>query len=82
MKRHGFAVGIVISLYLLGPGSAATAAELTPFRVGEAAPANTFLAIWMAEVAGLYQSQGLELEVVHMVGGSESGSALKPVTSI
>jgi hypothetical protein len=82
MKRHAFicvaqAVGIVISLYLFGPGSAATAAELTPFRVGEAAPANTFLAIWMAEVAGFYQAQGLQLEVVHMVGGSESGPALK-----
>jgi hypothetical protein len=71
MKRHAFicvaqAVGIVISLCLFGPGSAATAAELTPFRVGEAAPANTFLAIWMAEVAGFYQAQGLQLEVVRM----------------
>src|SRR6266436_5854581 len=82
MKRHSFicvaqAVGIVISLCLFGPGSTATAAELTPFRVGEAAPANTFLAIWMAEVAGFYQAQGLQLEVVRMVGGSESGPALK-----
>jgi len=82
MKRHAFicvaqAAGIVISLCLFGPGSAATAAELTPFRVGEAAPANTFLAIWMAEVAGFYQAQGLQLEVVRMVGGSESGPALK-----
>jgi NitT/TauT family transport system substrate-binding protein len=82
MKRHAFicvaqAAGIVISLCLFGPGSAATAAELTPFRVGEAAPFNTFLAIWMAEVAGFYQAQGLQLEVVRMVGGSESGPALK-----
>jgi hypothetical protein len=38
-----------ISLFLFGPNSAATAAELLPFRIGEAAPANTFLAIWMAE---------------------------------
>jgi NitT/TauT family transport system substrate-binding protein len=78
MKRHaliGKAVGIVILLYLFGPGSDAIAAE--PFRVGEAAPANTFLAIWMAEAAGFYQAQGLQLEVVHMVGGSESGPALK-----
>src|SRR5260370_37358867 len=82
MKRHAFicvtqAAGIVIWLCLFGPGSVATAAELTPFRVGEAAPANTFLAIWMAEVAGFYQAQGLQLEVVRMVGGSESGPALK-----
>jgi NitT/TauT family transport system substrate-binding protein len=72
------AFGIVISLHLFDPGScAATAAELTRFRVGEAAPANTFLAIWMAQAAGFYQAQGLQLEVVHMVGGSESGPALK-----
>ena len=82
MKRHAFicvaqAVGIVISLYLFGAGSAAAAAELTSFRVGEAAPANTFLAIWMAKAAGFYEAQGLQLEVVRMIGGSESGPALK-----
>ena len=52
-------------------------AKLTAFKVGEAAPANTFLAIWMAQAAGFYQSQGLQLDIVHMVGGSESGPALK-----
>src|SRR5262249_62252021 len=46
-------------------------------RVGEAAPANTFLAIWMARDSGLYEAQGLKLEIVHMVGGRESGPALK-----
>src|SRR5260370_39944545 len=54
MKRQALicvaqAVGIVISLLLLGPGSAATAAELTPFRLGEGAPAKTFLRPPMAE---------------------------------
>ena len=39
-------------------GSPASAAELIPFRVGEAAPANTFLAIWMAEAAGFYEARG------------------------
>jgi ABC-type nitrate/sulfonate/bicarbonate transport system substrate-binding protein len=82
MKKFSFvctaqAVGLAISLSLFGPSAAAGAAELTPFRVGEAAPANTFLAIWMAEVAGFYQAEGLQLEIVHMVGGSESGPALK-----
>ena len=76
------AVGIVLSLYLFScglslGGFAANAAELIPFRVGEAAPANTFLAIWMAQAAGFYEAQGLQLEVVHMAGGSESGPALK-----
>ena len=70
-------VALVSCLSLVGPSPTATAAELTPFRVGEAAPANTFLAIWMAQAAGLYQDQGLQLEIVHMVGGSESGPALK-----
>jgi NitT/TauT family transport system substrate-binding protein len=58
-------------------GGRAQAADLTPFRVGEAAPANTFLAIWMAEDAGLYQAQGLKLEIVPMSGGSKSGPELK-----
>src|SRR3954451_24387866 len=53
-------------------GFRAGAAELIPFRVGEASPANTFLAIWMANSAGFYQAQGLKLDVVHMVGGRES----------
>lgn len=60
-----------------GAGSCANAAELIPFKVGEAAPANTFLAIWVAQAAGFYEAQGLKLEIVHMVGGRESGPALK-----
>src|SRR5215471_2087406 len=81
--KHAFicvtrAVASLLSLSLFGLTSlAANAAELIPFRVGEAAPANTFLAIWMAQAAGLYEAQGLRLEIVHMVGGSESGPALK-----
>jgi NitT/TauT family transport system substrate-binding protein len=79
--RVARAAGIVLSLALfclvsLG-GFAANAAELIPFRVGEAAPANTFLAIWMAQAAGFYEAQGLQLEIVPMVGGSESGPELK-----
>lgn len=51
-------------------------AELSPFKVGEASPANTFLAIWMARDAGFYEVQGLDLEIVKMVGGSQCGPAL------
>jgi NitT/TauT family transport system substrate-binding protein len=73
---------------LLGPGAAAIvmgmsmaafsadAAELTTFRVGEASPANTFLAIWVAQAAGLYEAQGLKVEIVPVVGGRESGPDL------
>ena len=46
------------------------------FKVGEASPANTFFAIWMAEAAGLYKQNDLGFEVVKMVGGSEIGPAL------
>ena len=50
--------------------------ELTPFRVGEAAPVNTFFAIWMAKDAGLYEANGLDVEIVRVVGGKESGPDL------
>src|SRR5215831_6272383 len=72
-RRHfGFAcLGLSISSFR------ASAAQLTTFKVGEAAPANTFLAIWVAEDAGLYQAQGLKLEIVPTVGGSQTGPDLR-----
>ena len=83
MSTYGFArmaraVSTAASLVLLSlAGFPAKAAELIPFRVGETAPANTFLAIWVAQAAGLYEAQGLQLAIVPMVGGSESGPELK-----
>lgn len=50
--------------------------ELVTFKVGEASPANTFFAIWMAQAADLYEANGLRLEIVHVVGGKESGPDL------
>ena len=50
------------------------------FKVGEASPANTFFAIWMAEAAGLYEQNGLNFEIIKMVGGSETGPALSSGT--
>jgi ABC-type nitrate/sulfonate/bicarbonate transport system substrate-binding protein len=76
--RFARALSIAISLPVLSLGGfRANAAELIPFRVGETAPANTFLAIWTAQAAGLYEAQGLQLAIVPMVGGSESGPDLK-----
>jgi NitT/TauT family transport system substrate-binding protein len=69
-------LAVALAAFSLG-GFAADAAELVPFRVGQAAPANTFLAIWMAQEAGFYEAQGLKLEIVAMTGGSESGPDLK-----
>ena len=34
------------------------------FKVGEASPANTFFAIWMAEAAGLYEQNGLDFGII------------------
>jgi hypothetical protein len=67
---------IALTLLNLG-GVRVSAAESVPFRIGLAAPANTFLAIWMAHAAGVYAAQGLEVTIVPMVGGSESGPELR-----
>ncbi len=50
-------------------------ADLTPLKIGKATLANTYLAIWMAEAAGFYADQGLQLETVEMVGGRCAGPA-------
>lgn len=47
------------------------------FRIGLAAPANTFLAVWMAQAAGFYGAQGLQVTIVPMVGGRDSGPQLR-----
>src|SRR3954462_5990275 len=70
------AMAAAVPLSMMGSGGFAGAAELVPFRVGEASPAHTFLAIWRADAAGFYEAQGLKLEVVHMGGGRESGPDL------
>ena len=46
------------------------------FKVGQSAPANTFLAIWMADAAGFYRDRGLQIDVVPMVGGRQAGPSL------
>lgn len=50
--------------------------DLISFKVGEASPANTFFAIWMADAAGLYEANGLKLEIIPVVGGRETGPDL------
>ncbi len=55
--------------------SAANSADTTTFRVGQSSPANTFLAIWMADDAGFYQANGLKLEIVPMAGGRDMTAA-------
>jgi len=52
-----------------------TVSEGFPLAVGNAAPANTYLAIWMAEEAGFYAARGLALDIVEMVGGRDIADA-------
>jgi ABC-type nitrate/sulfonate/bicarbonate transport system substrate-binding protein len=79
MPRHRVALlaSAVIALAWSGLMGDRAAAELVPFRVGMVSPANTFLAIWVAQASGLYEAQGLKVEVVPMVGGSQAGQDLK-----
>src|SRR5262249_40479619 len=55
----------------------APAAAQTPFRAGISDPVNTVLAWWMAEDAGFYKAQGLDVKVVDMQGGSRGAQALQ-----
>jgi len=84
VRRFARTFGAATAVFLLsslGRGICeADAAETIPFSIGEASPANTYLAIWMAEEAGLYEARGLDLNIVPMAGGRESAPALEAGT--
>jgi ABC-type nitrate/sulfonate/bicarbonate transport system substrate-binding protein len=65
----------VVAVSATFAGGPSGAADLIPFRIGEASPANTYLAIWMARDAGFYEARGLKLEVVKMTGGRDIADA-------
>lgn len=46
------------------------AAELTPFRVGIAAPTVNMLPLWVAQKTGLFRAGKLDVEIVDTAGGS------------
>jgi len=75
--KRAWAIGIVVGAILPFFSALAAEPELTPFRVGESAPANTYLAIWMADEAGFYAKEGLSVESVPMAGGSLTASELE-----
>ncbi len=75
MKKITAAVlGGLAMAAILAEGRSA-AADTVTFRIGQSSPANTFLAIWMADDAGFYQANGLKLEVVPMAGGRDIADA-------
>ena len=49
---------------------AGSASAQTPFKAGIADPVNTVLAWWMAQSAGFYKAQGLDVSILNMNGGS------------
>jgi len=66
-----FALAAIMVTTMTAPSDA----ETVPFRIGQSSPANTFLAIWMADDAGFYEASGLKLQIVPMTGGRDMAAA-------
>jgi NitT/TauT family transport system substrate-binding protein len=45
-------------------------ADLIPFKIGISAPVVTIFPVWMGEIGGFYQKEGLKVEVINMEGGT------------
>nr|TFG54545.1 MAG: hypothetical protein E4H34_02410 [Hyphomicrobiales bacterium] len=75
MRTAIYALGMLLALAAMRAD--ADAAEAIPFAMGEASPANTYLAVWMAEEAGFYAAQGLDFRTVIMDGGREMAADLE-----
>ena len=63
--------------FALIPMAASTALAQQEIRVGTSGTANTVLAIWMADDAGLYGKHGLKLTLSNMGGGSKGAEAVR-----
>jgi ABC-type nitrate/sulfonate/bicarbonate transport system substrate-binding protein len=72
---HGWLVTLV--LLLAGWVHPMAAAEMTRFQVGISEPVNTVLALWMADAAGFYKAQDLNVEIINMNGGSRGAQELQ-----
>lgn len=66
---------IAMATTMTGGTPNASNADTITFRIGQSAPANTFLAIWMADDASFYEANGLKLEIVPMAGGRDMADA-------
>src|SRR4029077_11452499 len=64
------------ALALIGALTMAAPALATDFKVGISEPVNTVLAMWMADAAGAYKAQGLNVEIINMSGGSRGAQEL------
>jgi NitT/TauT family transport system substrate-binding protein len=66
-----------LALLLAGWVHPMAAAEMTHFKVGISEPVNTVLALWMAQAAGFYAAQSLDVEIISMNGGSRGAQELQ-----
>jgi NitT/TauT family transport system substrate-binding protein len=66
-----------LALLFAGWAQPMVAAEMMHFKVGISEPVNTVLALWMAQAAGLYAAEGLDVEITSMNGGSRGAEALQ-----
>ena len=69
------ATRLITAAAFLVVGSSFAAAQ--EFKAGIADPVNTVLAWWMADAAGFYKAQGLNVQIANMEGGSRGAEALK-----
>jgi ABC-type nitrate/sulfonate/bicarbonate transport system substrate-binding protein len=60
-----------------GRFSSAIAGDAIEFNAGIADPVNTVLAMWVAQDAGLYAQNGLNVHIVNMNGGSHGAEELQ-----
>src|SRR4051812_10160725 len=51
-------------------------ADLKPFRIGISAPVVTIFPVWMGDVGGFYEKEGLKVDVITMEGGSRGVQVL------
>jgi ABC-type nitrate/sulfonate/bicarbonate transport system substrate-binding protein len=74
MKSNPIAAGLLALACFSSPALAQAPADV---RVGTSGTANTVLAIWMADAAGLYAAQNLKVTLSNMGGGSRGAAEVR-----
>src|SRR5258708_8544991 len=59
-----------LAIALGAAARSAQAADPIPFKIGISAPVVTIFPVWMAEVGGFYEKEGLKVDVINMEGGT------------
>lgn len=69
--RKSIASALVALPLIAGATLPSAAADLIPFKFGISASVVTILPVWMAQDAGFFKDEGLDVEVINMEGGSK-----------